>query len=244
MTDFSGQSVRKFDVSGKEVLFFGEPGKGPSQFNQPSGIFVDKTGQIYVCDTFNHRIQKFDSNGKYIKEWSHSFAGPKGIGGDESRIYVVDTGNHKIQVFDTEGKFIKEWGSFGRENGKFQEPEGCVVDPGGYIYVADSDNLRIQKFDLNGKFLAAFNIPTWRGKNDEMPYLALSQGVLYASNGSEKAVLKYTLSGNLLGIYKKQGTGFQGAAGVAVDNQGRVIVVERGIGKVARFTIPPPRIGR
>ncbi len=241
VTEFGANRVRKFDVSGNEVLSFGESGKEKGQFNQPSGIFVNKQGLIFVCDTFNHRIQKFDADGHFLKEWSRSFNGPRGISGDGNRIYVVDTGNHKVDVFDEEGNFIKDWGSFGKTNSQFQEPEGCVADPGGFLYVVDSDNLRIQKFNLDGKFQAAFKVSSWRGKNDEMPYLALGQGSLYTTNASQQWVLKLSISGDTQAIYKRpgKGQGFPGAAGIALDNQGRVIVAERGQNRIVRF-IPSP----
>jgi len=242
VADFGGQAVKKFTPGGEMVLSFGKSGKDPGEFNQPSGLYVAPQGDIYVCDTFNHRIQKFDSKGNLIKIWSHGFFGPRSIVGDnQNRIYVVDTGNHKIQVFDTDGNFLMEWGGFGTGDGKFREPVGVASDNGGFIYVADSDNLRIQKFDSNGKFVSAFKVSGWRGKNDESPYLALSQGYLYASNASSKVVLKYNLSGKLLAIFHKKDDkdGFSTATGVAADHQNRLYVVERGPGKVARFTIPP-----
>ena len=39
------------------------------QFDFPSGIDVDSSGNVYVTDESNHRIQKFDSNGKFITKW-------------------------------------------------------------------------------------------------------------------------------------------------------------------------------
>ncbi len=238
VSEFSGHRVRKFDSSGNELFSFGEMGKDKGQFNQPSGIYVNKQGMIFVCDTFNHRIQKFDAEGNFLKEWSRSFNGPRGISGDGSRVFVVDTGNHKVQVFDEEGNFIKEWGNYGKENGNFREPEGCVVDPAGFLYVVDSDNTRIQKFNLDGKFMAAFKVSTWKGKNDEMPYLALGPGCLYTTNASQQWVLKLAnTGGSLEAIYKRpgKGQGFPGAAGIAADNQGRLIVAERGQNRVVRL---------
>lgn len=239
VSDFSGHRIQKFNANGTPILSIGKEGKGDGEFEQPSGMFVDTQGNLYVCDTFNHRIQKFDPKGKVLKVWSHSFFGPRSIvGGSQNRIYVVDTGNHQIQVFDLDGNYIMGWGGMGRSDGKFREPVGITMDPQGNLYVADSDNLRIQKFDPNGKFLAAFRVSTWRGKNDELPYLAFSQGFLYASNASQNAVLKLDPNGKLLAICRrKDKAGFPGAAGIAVDNQNRVYVVEKGIGKVARFII-------
>jgi tripartite motif-containing protein 71 len=240
VTDFNLRRVQKFDPTGKVLLTFGKPGKEEGEFDQPSGIYVDPSGNIYVCDTFNHRIQKFDPEGNVLKVWNHSFFGPRSIvGNSQGRLYVSDTGNHKIKVFDSEGNFLSEIGDKGTTNGKFQEPMGLAVDLDNNLYVADSDNRRIQKFDSNGKFLSAFKVDTWRGKNDEVPYLAIGQGFLYASNASEQTVLKYTLSGSLVAICKKgDKEGFSMATGVAVDSQNRVYVVEKHIEKVARFTIP------
>ncbi len=246
VSDFSAHRIQKFDPKGVPVNSIGKEGKGDGEFEQPSGLYVDAKGSLYVCDTFNHRIQKFDADGKFLKTWSHSFFGPRSIVvTSQNRVYVSDTGNHQVQEFDPEGNFIQQWGGFGTQNGKFREPVGITADPQGNIYVADSDNLRIQKFDSNGKFIAAFKISAWRGKNDEVPYLAFGQGYLYASNSSKNTVLKMDPNGKLVAICrknnrdeKKDGEGFSRAAGVAVDSMDRVYVVEKGNGKIARFTIP------
>lgn len=240
VSDFGAHRVQKFDTGGTLLLSIGKEGKAEGDFEQPSGLFVDAQGDIYVCDTFNHRIEKFDAEGNVLKVWSHSFFGPRSIvGNNQGRIYVADTGNHKIQVFDADGNFLMEWGGYGTADGKFREPVGCALDDQGDLYVADSDNERIQKFDPNGKFLGAFRVSTWRGKNVETPYLAFRGGFLYASNASEKAVLKYDATGHLAAICrKKDKDGFAGAAGVAVDAQDRVYVVEKGLVKIARFTVP------
>jgi DNA-binding beta-propeller fold protein YncE len=247
VSDFSGHRVQKFDPNGNPLLSIGKEGKGDGEFEQPSGLFIDAQGDIYVCDTFNHRIQKFDPEGNFLKAWSHGFFGPRSIVGINNQFYVSDTGNHKIQEFDAEGNFIREWGGMGTGDGKFREPVGITADPEGNIYVADSDNCRIQKFDPNGKFTAAFKIATWRGKNDEVPYLAFGHGFLYASNSSQNAVLKLDSKGQLIAICrkndkdsKKDRDGFSRAAGVAIDSQDRIYVVEKGFGKIARFTVPLP----
>lgn len=240
VSDFSAHRIQKFDPNGTPLMSIGKEGKDEGDFEQPSGFWVDTDGNIFVCDTFNHRIERFDSEGNIVKAWNHGFFGPRGIVGSQGRLYVTDTGNHKIQVFDMDGNFQAEWGKFGTSDGMFREPVGIAADPQGNIYVADSDNRRVQKFDPNGKFLAAFRISTWKGKNDEIPYLCFENGFLYASNSSLGAVLKLDANGKLAAIYKRKNPkeGFSGAAGVAVDSQNHVFVVEKGYGKVARFTPP------
>jgi DNA-binding beta-propeller fold protein YncE len=238
VTDFSNHRVQKFDRDGVPLLTIGSRGKEPGLFEQPSGIFAGRNGNVFVCDTFNHRIQKLNSRGKVLKVWSHGFFGPRCIAGNnQGRLYVTDTGNHKVQVFDEDGNFQKEWGGNGTVEGKFREPVGCAVDDKGFVYVADSDNLRIQKFDPNGKFVSAFRVATWRGKNDEVPYLAFHEGFLYVTNTSEKCVLKYETTGKLKAIYSRKG-GFQTVSGIAVDPRNRILVVEKSAGKVSRFPIP------
>jgi DNA-binding beta-propeller fold protein YncE len=55
----SENCIKKFDSSGKIITQFGSKGSGDGQFNNPTGVAVDKEGNVYVMDTGNHRIQKF-----------------------------------------------------------------------------------------------------------------------------------------------------------------------------------------
>ncbi|HTA77846.1 MAG TPA: NHL repeat-containing protein [bacterium] len=249
VSDFGLGVIKKFDPNGKLLLTIGKLGshpgddKGPGEFNQPSGLWVSQNGDIYVSDTFNHRVQVFDKKGKSLKVWAHSFFGPRDVVGDNNgKVYVVDTGNHKIQVFDNNGNFIKEFGGHGTSEGKFDEPVGCTVDSKGVLYVSDSNNNRIEKFDSNGKFLGSFKVSTWHGKNVEVPYITCYQDNIYASNASIGSVLKYDLNGKLIAVYKRKDIkdGFMAAQGVAVDNLNRVYVTQVGAANVVRFSLPVP----
>ena len=115
---------------------------------------------MYVADTGNSRIEKFDSNGGFLTEWGSEgtgdgqFSNPKDVAVDGSgNVYVADTNNDRIQKFDSEGKFLTEWGTEGSRDGEFSNPRGVTVDDSGDVYVADTGNHRIQKFDPNGRFL-------------------------------------------------------------------------------------------
>jgi DNA-binding beta-propeller fold protein YncE len=98
---------------------------GDGQFNYPQGISTDSTGNVYVADSGNNRIQVFSNNGTFIKRWGSigsgpgEFRHPEGIAVDTSRnnsnsniLYVADSGNNRIQVLFDNGTFIKTWGSF------------------------------------------------------------------------------------------------------------------------------------
>jgi DNA-binding beta-propeller fold protein YncE len=149
-----------------EFLFsFGKNGKGDGRLNNPTGIACDNYGHIYVCDTYNHRIQVFKfkflkaeflfSFGKNGKE-DGQFNFPKGITCDHfGNIFVCDTWNDRIQVFNSKGDFLYSFGEQGREEGKFLGPKGITCDQDGNIIVCDSSNHRIQIF-RESNFLFSF----------------------------------------------------------------------------------------
>jgi sugar lactone lactonase YvrE len=114
---------------------------GRTEFNFPIGIAVDGSGNVYVADTYNNRIQKFSSSGVYLTQWGRPGQGdglfnqPYGVAVDGSgNVYVADTVNHRIQKFDSIGRYIAQWGTSGttgREPGQFNTPSGIAVDGSG-----------------------------------------------------------------------------------------------------------------
>jgi len=72
-------------------------------------VAVDSVGNVYVADTYNHRMQKFDSDGNFLTMWGSSGVGegqfyyPSGVAVDSAgNVYVADTYNHRIQKFGEE----------------------------------------------------------------------------------------------------------------------------------------------
>jgi DNA-binding beta-propeller fold protein YncE len=51
------------------VIKWGQEGSGDGQFINPFGVATDSSGNVYVADTYNHRIQKFSSNGVFLTKW-------------------------------------------------------------------------------------------------------------------------------------------------------------------------------
>ena len=137
---------------------FGSSGTGDGQFDNPNGIAIDGSGNIYVVDSDNHRVQKFNSAGVFQSEFGSSGTGngqfntPTGIVIDSSgNIYVVDAGNHRIQKFNSSHSFVLKWGSQGTGNAQFNDPAGIAIKDN-RIYVADSGNDRIMRYDNTGTF--------------------------------------------------------------------------------------------
>ena len=88
------------------ITKWGSNGTGNGQFRYPNNIAVDSSGNVYVADSFNSRVQKFDSNGAFITKWGSNgpddgqFSNPYGVAVDSSgNVYVADEVNSRIQVF-------------------------------------------------------------------------------------------------------------------------------------------------
>src|SRR5579872_447750 len=68
---YGNSRVVKFNKDGKFLLTWGKRGTGPGEFNIPHSVAVDSKGRVYVSDRENNRIQIFDPNGHFIKQWTH-----------------------------------------------------------------------------------------------------------------------------------------------------------------------------
>ena len=100
------------------------PVAGDKEFNSPGGVAIDDSGNIYVTDTYNNRIQKFSPDGTFITKWGNSgtgdgqFNGPLGIAIDGSgNLYVADVFNNRIQKFDSGRQFLAKWDAAGSGEG-------------------------------------------------------------------------------------------------------------------------------
>lgn len=139
-------------IPARLLLSLGSPGMEPGQFNRPEGLCVDAQDRLYVADSCNHRIQVFDNEGHFLRQFGRPGHGkgelsyPYDVAVDrEGRCYVCEFGNHRVQVFDTNGAPLEILGGAGAAPGRFANPWGLALDPAGNLYVADSQNHRVQK---------------------------------------------------------------------------------------------------
>lgn len=109
--DFGRDEVFILDRKGNFLSSFGSSGGGDGQFRGPSSIAFDSKGDMYVTDSGNNRIQKFNDKGVYAYSWGDSerdgLRNPSGIFIYEDRAYVVDKDNARICVYDLEGNRIE-----------------------------------------------------------------------------------------------------------------------------------------
>jgi DNA-binding beta-propeller fold protein YncE len=140
-------------------MFDGGKGIGKGQFDSPTGIAVDRSGNLLIADTGNGRIEKFSPTGSFITSMG-LFEAPNGIAVDHGgNIYVAEIGSkHSVQKLDPEGKFLAEWK--GPAPG-FYGPRRIAIGRDESVYVVDQGRTRIVKFSPDGKVLT-----TWGSKGN------------------------------------------------------------------------------
>jgi uncharacterized protein (TIGR03663 family) len=260
--DSDNARIQKFDPTGKFLLTWGSKSPDntigtPGTFNQPWGIAVDQSGNVYVADTWNHRIQKFDSNGKFLTMWGTNgdtrgianvdpllFYGPRAIAIDaQGNLLVTDTGNKRVLKFSPTGEPLAQYGGFGAGNGQFSEPVGIAIDQQGNIFVADTWNQRIQKFDSNFNYITQWPVSGWDSQTVvNKPYLAVDpEGNVFASDPEGSRIIKFSNDGQLLAVFGVRGTdlsSFNLPTGLAFDAQGNLYVADSGNQRILVFQNP------
>ena len=68
---YGNSRVVKFSKDGRYLMAWGTKGTKPGEFNTPHSVAVDSKGTVYVSDRENNRIQIFDPNGKFLRQWTH-----------------------------------------------------------------------------------------------------------------------------------------------------------------------------
>ena len=128
-----------------------DKGTGDGEWVLPHKLALDSADNMYIVDRENRRIQVFDRNLNYLRQFANEGWNPWDIGisrkGDDGFGYIADHAFervHKIALKD--GKILATWGKQGRGPGEFDWVHGIVVDSRGAVYAADTYGQRLQKF--------------------------------------------------------------------------------------------------
>jgi len=126
---------------------FGSRGSKNGQFENLWDVAFDNTGNVYVADLFNHRIQTFTPDGQFLQKFgTGQLQYPSSIAICGDMVYVGERDHHRVSVFSFEGKFLKSFGAMGEAQGHFNKVRGVTVDTNGLVLVADYSNNRVQIF--------------------------------------------------------------------------------------------------
>jgi sugar lactone lactonase YvrE len=104
-------------------------------------LAIDRENHIYVGDRGNKRVQRFDSEGKHLVDWS-GFGNAFGVlvVGDE--LIASEGDAHKIFHINREGKIVQEWGN----PEELKLPHLMATDSQGKLYIAEVNGKRVQIF--------------------------------------------------------------------------------------------------
>lgn len=250
VADMMNNRVERFDANGQFKLAYGKPtavkGKPKAgELEEPSGVAVDAQDNVYVADTWNGRIQKFDAKGKPLAEFGgarYSFYSPRNVTVDgQGNIYVADTGNSQVKVINPDGKLIKAVGGKGSGGGLFNEVFGIAVNSKGELFVADPGNRRVHKFGAGPEypFLKEKKIPGWQLNSPVWPHLAVdAQDHLLVVDGGGRKLWAYDSNLNYLGTVGAP-AGMEGVGnpmGIAFGPDGSVWLSDSGANKLVKLS--------
>lgn len=181
VSDAYAQVIRKVSASGFVSTVAGDPtqpgayangGGAAARFNNPQGIALDGSGNLFIADCYNHVIRKMTPGGIVslfagIPNQAGFLDGalgtgklsyPTGLAFDASgNLVVADSGNHAIRRIAPDGSIATITGGAGVGNGywgfqngdaltaRFHNPTGVALDAAGNIFVADHDNHAVRK---------------------------------------------------------------------------------------------------
>ena len=223
------------------IARFGEiPSRDGGEFYYPSGVTIDQAnGDVYVTDTLNQQIQRFDANGNFLNKWNFTGGVNLSIDSTSKTIYVGSGGDHKVYKFDQFGNQIAVWGGFGTSPGLFNKPRDTAVHPvSGNVFVMDSGNRRVQEFTPDGEFIQA-----WTDNALYNPFgIAIDPSGNYiwiANSGSlSNNIRKYDLTGNVLLSFGSVGSepgDFRWPRDINVDAFGNIFVADTDMERIQKF---------
>lgn len=243
--------VQKFDTSGNlQSSYEATVPLANNALNSPKSSAVDESGNLYVADTGNSRVLKFDTSGEFVSilgsngSANGQFNAPTGITIDSSgNIYVLDAGNNRVQKFNNQGIFDIKWGTAGSGTGQFNfagEPAQIALDGSNNVYVVDSGNNRVQKFSSTGTYVShignggsgngQFSLPT--GIDID------ADGNIYVVDTQHHRVEKFDANGNYLLQFGSLGTSngqLEFPVGVTIDSKGNVFVADQNHHRIQIF---------
>ena len=148
---YGNARVHKYSPDGRLLFSWGAPGTDPGEFNIVHNIATDKDGYVYVADRENHRVQIFDSSGRFETQWNNLHRPCALFISQEQHVYIGELGwgmavnryhpniGPRVSVMNTKGELVARIGhlGYGQEVGQFIAPHGICVDSSGSIYVGE-----------------------------------------------------------------------------------------------------------
>jgi DNA-binding beta-propeller fold protein YncE len=198
----------------------------------PRGVFVDNTrGEIYVADTKNNLVAVYDLNGLPLFAFGYNgeLEEPvKAVADPAGRLYVLTGAPRKLKVFNYRGEYLDDF-PFGTAE---VAPDALTVDSQRNIYIADKVSKQILVYDSDYRLILKIG-----AKNGGGSYFESVKGITVDPDGdvyvadatAVPAVLVFGPEGEFIRGWGEHGMGPENVSlpsGVALDGEGRVLVVD------------------
>jgi sugar lactone lactonase YvrE len=197
-------------------------------------VAFDASGNIYVVDTNNARVQKFSPDRAFLRAWGSAgrapgqFVVPGGIAvGPDGTVYVSDEERGDIQKFDADGAYLGKISSFGTGDSQTLIPAGVAVDAGGDVWVADYGTQRIERFHADGAYVGSWGeLGNRPGQLDSPNGVDVdAQGLVYVADMDNQRLQVFTMDGRPVAAFGQMNRDeFKDPLAVAVSRDGTIYV--------------------
>ncbi|HVH25436.1 MAG TPA: peptidyl-alpha-hydroxyglycine alpha-amidating lyase family protein [Vicinamibacterales bacterium] len=153
---YGNARIAKYEPSGKYIKSWGSRGTAPGQFNIVHGIAVDAQGNVYAADEGNRRVQVFDANGTFKKQFLN-VGTPTALcitPGPRQFLYVAHSGDPDgmedaaIYKVDLDGKIVGKFGRAGKLPKEFGLVNSIDCRSENELLIGELSNWRVQKLTL------------------------------------------------------------------------------------------------
>ncbi len=240
VTDFNHR-LQGFSATGAFQTARGSAGTGEGAFWDALDVAVSGSGDIYVADTGNNRIQRFGPDLSFRSSFIVHNPAQLAFAAD-STLYVAQPNAHVIVRFDAvTGALLGGFGSYGAGNGQFAYPRGVAVAPNGTIYVADKENHRIQYFSASGQYQGQWG-SSGEGNGQFISPSAVAvarDGSVYVADYDLHRIQRFSATGQFLSKWGSHGSGdgqFANPVNIEIAPDGTIYVADEQNHRIQRFS--------
>lgn len=220
---------------------FAGGGTGNGQLAKPAAITRDASGNFWVADTENNRVEEFSASGTFVRSIGSLGTGngqlkaPEGVVIDpEGHVWVADTGNNRIQEFSGTGTYLMQL-----KSAVTKSPSGLAYSSG-HLFVADTGSGRIEEYNSSGTLLAALgSLGSGNGQLSSPRGLVVDAAkTIWVADSGNNRIQQLSATGVFMQKFGTAGTGegqLSRPEGLAIDSKGNVFVADAGNNRIDEF---------
>ncbi|MEX2105645.1 MAG: NHL repeat-containing protein [Solirubrobacterales bacterium] len=263
-------SDRQFATKAQPATFtsaFGSTGTGNGQLDAPIGTAVDGSGNLWIVDSKNNRVQKFNAKGEYLSQFGSTGTGngqfkkPVDIAiSPKGELFVTDAENNRVQRFSASGEYLAQFGTKGTGYNQFTEPWGIGFGPNEKIWVSDRGYQRVlvyvwpselswppSQIGAIGDFAHQGFGQTSLSEPTDIAFDAQGDGWVLDSGNNLVKEFGSTLSSPPTTVFGSEGSGegqFKAPMAIAFKPGGTMLIVDKGNDRVQQFGLDGEYLGQ